>query len=167
MRGLHVAASGVGLGIVAIALAWTAGAQSTSANIFVRNQTGGSSYLVSVVNKGAALESSERSEVSIELVDLVPPGVTVTHINAAQPWACAPLAPLPALPLTGPGAISCTFKVQVGSSIATSVLLPQITISFTGGPKNKSCVAGRLFRVEGGSTKLVTETNLNDNYACI
>lgn len=92
---------------------------------------------------------------TIEVVDAVPGGITVSAIVAVG-WSC-----MPAPQFTGPKGLKCDFPVLV--PIVTGQILPGIKLSITGNPQKPNCMVVRLLDPQ---KKAVVEANTKNNASC-
>jgi len=68
----------------------------------VRKQKDGDKYLIQVTHPGQPIPTGSR----IEVVGLVPQGVSIGRFSPPQGWTCTPPCPI-----VGPDAFTCTFVV--------------------------------------------------------
>jgi hypothetical protein len=126
----------------------------------------GSTYTLSVKNKGSTISGLAK----IEVVELVPPGLTVTNINAPG-WTCSP-----ATPVVGPDAITCSYFIPASSLFGQGQSLPNIVLSTRGTPQCPNCMRIRLFKPHDPTQKdadmvkdwdLAQESNGDNNVSCV
>jgi hypothetical protein len=111
------------------------------------------SYTLSVTNAGAALPAGSV----VQVLELVPSGLTMSVPPVSGPWACSPSGPV-----QGPDAVTCTMTVGAGG-IATGGSLPSIQIPFKGQlTKCPNCMRVRLQSTPTG----LTEANTANNVSC-
>lgn len=125
----------------------------------------GSTYTLSVKNKGSAIIGLAK----IEVVELVPPGLTVTNINAPG-WTCSPAAPV-----VGPDAITCSYIIQASTTLGSGQSLPPIALQTNGTPLCPNCMRIRLFKPRDPTVHdpasvtwvLAQESNADNNVSCV
>jgi hypothetical protein len=152
-----------------------------SYDIAVKKSHQGNKYIVAVTNPGSAIPVGAK----IEVIDVVPPGLTLTVAASNLPWTCTPAGTI-----VGPDSITCTYSVT--TAIPTSGSLP--VLQFVASPSPMSpdcpnCVRARLYlsnvigfaeleaHLQKGrivtpiwspkSLVLVSESNLANNVSCI
>ena len=119
-------------------------------------------YVVQVANQGAPVQG----KIKVVVQDFVPPGLSITAINALPPWSCSP-NPV----VVGPGTITCSYEVAAGSMLPLGPL-PNIGLVSTGTPAKQNCVdTALLFWLTlpgniGGFWLPMPETSNVNNHAC-
>ena len=112
-------------------------------------------YVIDTTNLGPAIPGQGR----IDVIDLLPQGITVTSISAPG-WTCTP-----AVPVVGPDAITCT---RLFNNLAAGAVLPSITMKITGVAQCPNCVRAKLYRRNtAGTYILFPESNLGNNVSCV
>jgi hypothetical protein len=107
-----------------------------SYDIAVKKLHDGNTYVIAVNNPGLPIPVGSK----IEVVDVVPPGLTLTVAASNLPWICAPTGIV-----VGPDSITCTLSVT--APIATNASLPSIHFQGVGSPSPHcpNCVRARLY----------------------
>lgn len=100
----------------------------------VRKSREGEKYLIQVTNLGKPIPAGSK----IEIVDLVPQGVSLGAFPPSQGWTCAPPGPI-----VGPDVRTCTFMVT--TPIATNGALPLLAMQMKGKPECPNCVRVKLY----------------------
>jgi hypothetical protein len=117
----------------------------------------GSTYTLDVTNAGAPISPSG----SIQVVEVVPPGLTIGGIGAPNPWTCTG-----SFPMTGPDAFTCTYPIN--AVIATGQHLPQIFLKTDGTPECPNCMRAHLYlQAVFGGQKPVDEVDMKNNASCV
>lgn len=113
----------------------------------------GPAYVIKITNKEPAVPGRGR----INVIEMLPPGMTVTAINAPG-WTCRPMT------VVGPDVITCTRLFNGGLPPGD---LPAIRVTFQGDPIGRNCVRAKLFRRNpAGTFVLYNEPDLTNNFAC-
>jgi hypothetical protein len=116
----------------------------------------GSAYTLDVTNAGQAISPSG----SIQVVELIPPGLTIAGIGAPSPWTCTG-----SFPMVGPDAFTCTYPIN--AVIPMGQHLPQIVLKTTGTPECPNCMRVHLYLKEvSGGQKPVEEGDMKNNASC-
>jgi hypothetical protein len=117
----------------------------------------GSAYTLDVTNNGSPLSPSGK----IDMVEIVPAGLTITGANLPSGWTC----PGVSFPVNGPDAFTCTFAIT--TTIATGQHLPQIVLKAEGKPECPNCMKVKLYlkSVADGVTP-VNEGDMKNNTSC-
>ncbi len=105
-------------------------------DIAVKKQRQGTMYFVNITNPGQTIPAGAK----IEVVDVVPQGITLTVAANNAPWTCGPTGTV-----VGPDSVTCTYAVT--APIPTNGPIPQLHFQSTSpaGHGCPNCVRARLY----------------------
>jgi hypothetical protein len=117
----------------------------------------GNVYLLNVHNAGSQIMPTGH----VDVVEVVPAGLTITSFPTTPPWVCTGL-----LPVVGPDSFTCSYQIPSGG-IAANSNLPQIILKSEGTPECENCMRVKLYLKDfAEGVKPVDEGDMKNNVSC-
>ena len=117
----------------------------------------GNVYILNVHNNGSQIMPTGH----VDVVEVVPVGLTITSFPTNPPWTCTG-----SLPVVGPDSFTCSYQIP-GGGIAPNANLPPIVLKSEGKPECENCMRVKLYLKEvSDGVKPVEEGDMKNNVSC-